>query len=399
MLLEIMITILLGILFGIVTGLTPGIHVNLVSAILVSVAGFLYQYINPIAMACFIISMSTTHTFLDSVPSIFLGAPESATALSVLPGHRYLLIGEGFSAVKLTILGSYAGLLLSLLLFPIFVFILIKLYPLIETSIPFILLVIVILMILSDRRPLFALIVFFLSGILGTIVFDASFIKEPLFPMLSGLFGISTLIISLLDNDCIPKQNIRDKLLLKEGIAIKSIFAGLFGGFVTAVMPGLSSAIAIIAASTFIRGLGDYGFLITTGAVSTVNFSFSLVALHVLDRARNGSIIAIQRLIENITLKEITIFILTALVAGSIACIITLKISKIFSIIISKINYKKLVKIIIFFIIVITPIISGWYGLILLFTSTCIGLLTPKLNIRRIHSMGCIILPVILYFL
>ncbi len=100
MFLEILLAILLGILAGIITGLTPGIHINLISVMLLSVSPVLLKYTNPIALAVFIIAMSVTHTFLDAIPSIFLGAPESATALGVLPGHRYLLKGYGLMAVS-----------------------------------------------------------------------------------------------------------------------------------------------------------------------------------------------------------------------------------------------------------------------------------------------------------
>ncbi|MGM0409019.1 MAG: tripartite tricarboxylate transporter permease [Bacteroidota bacterium] len=100
MFLELILAILLGLMFGTITGLTPGIHLNLISVMLLSASPILLQYTNPLALAVFIITMSVTHTFLDSIPSILLGAPESDTALGVLPGHRYLLKGQGLMAVN-----------------------------------------------------------------------------------------------------------------------------------------------------------------------------------------------------------------------------------------------------------------------------------------------------------
>ena len=77
----------IGILAGIFTGLFPGIHVNLVSVFLISISPSLLKYTSPISLAIFIVSMSITHSFLDFIPSIFLGAPDEDSFLSILPGH------------------------------------------------------------------------------------------------------------------------------------------------------------------------------------------------------------------------------------------------------------------------------------------------------------------------
>ena len=103
---QILIAVFLGCCAGIVTGLIPGIHINLVSLILVSVSGYFLGVTSPLVLGVFIISMSVVHTFLDVIPSIFFGAPDPDTALMVLPGHKLLLQGNGLEAVKLEMIGS-----------------------------------------------------------------------------------------------------------------------------------------------------------------------------------------------------------------------------------------------------------------------------------------------------
>src|SRR3989338_11714332 len=120
MILEIFLALFLGVLCGIFSGLIPGIHVNLVSVLLVSFSAVLLTYTSPIVLAVFIISLAITHTFFDTIPTIYLGAPDEAQALNVLPGHRLLLKGLGHNAVIYTIIGSLGSLLLSLLFFPLF---------------------------------------------------------------------------------------------------------------------------------------------------------------------------------------------------------------------------------------------------------------------------------------
>ena len=119
MLIEIILVILIGILAGIFTGLIPGIHINLIALLILSSAPALLSVTSPLMISIFIISMSITHTFLDTIPSVFLGAPESSTALSVLPGHKLLLQGKGYEAVMLTLIGSFLALILAICLAPL----------------------------------------------------------------------------------------------------------------------------------------------------------------------------------------------------------------------------------------------------------------------------------------
>ena len=178
-------------------------------------------------MAVFIISMSVTHTFLDSIPSIYLGAPDADQALGVLPGHKMLLKGHGYGAVYLTVIGSFGGLILAVLLFPYLVKVVGFVYPLIKEYIAFFLILIVIFMVLRDKYRLWALFVFLLSGVLGSIVLGVPNLKNPLFALLSGLFGVSTLLISYSQKVKIPNQVIK-KPEVKKGVAAQALSASTF---------------------------------------------------------------------------------------------------------------------------------------------------------------------------
>lgn len=398
MFIQILIAILIGITAGIVTGLTPGIHINLISVMLLSVSPILLQYTHPIALAIFIIAMSVTHTFLDAIPSIFLGAPDSATALGVLPGHRYLLKGWGLMAVKLTLIGSFGAVLLSIILFPIFLPIVKYGYPLIKNYVGYLLILTAIFMIFRDKKKLWAIFVFFLSGTLGLIVLNIPNFSNPLFPMLSGLFGISTLLISLNESQTLPVQKEEQRIKLKPAITIKALLSGQFSGFITAVLPGLGAATAAVISMQITRKLGDNGFMILMGSIGTVNFILSMATLWMLEKARNGSIIAVQELVEIINLRTIIIFLCATLIAGSISVFLVLKIGKLFSEFITKVNYQKLVIGIILFITFLVAIMTGWLGMIILIVSTGVGIIPAITKITRTHGMGCLLLPVILYF-
>ncbi|MFW6450589.1 MAG: tripartite tricarboxylate transporter permease [Nanoarchaeota archaeon] len=396
---QLILAILLGLMFGTFTGLTPGIHINLIAVMLLSVSPILLQYTNPIALAVFIIAMSVTHTFLDSIPSIFLGAPESDTALGVLPGHRYLLKGQGMMAVKLTLIGSFGAVILSVFLFPLFLPIVKYGYPIIQDYIAYLLIATVMFMVLRDRKKFWAIIVFFLSGAMGLIVLNTPMFSNPLFPMLSGLFGISTLLISLNESQAIPKQKHEQRIKLRKTTTLKALLSGQFSGFLTAVLPGLGAATAAVISMQITRKLGDNGFMVLMGSINTVNFILSIATLYILDKARNGSIIAVKELVPQTTTSTIIIFLSAALIAGCAGVFLVLKLGKFLSEKITKINYSLLIIFVISFITLLVFLLSGIYGMLILVTATAIGIIPAITKITRTHGMGCLILPVIMYFL
>jgi len=198
MLLEILLGTGVGICLGIITGLTPGIHINLVSLLLLSASPFLLSFLGLHTIIVMIIGMAVTHTFLDTIPSIFLGAPDADVALAVLPGHQYLHEGRGYEAIVLTVIGSLASLIIIIALAPVLGQIVVKVYPLIKNYIGYILIVVSLFLILRERTSrTWALVIFLLAGVLGIACFNIQSLRNPLFPLLSGLFGISMLVISL----------------------------------------------------------------------------------------------------------------------------------------------------------------------------------------------------------
>lgn len=395
---QIIIAVLLGVCFGIFTGLIPGIHINLVALIVLSLSAVLLDYVSITSIVAFIIAMAVTHTFLDFIPSIFLGAPDSDTALSILPGHRLLLEGKAFDAVKLTVIGSLLGLIASIILVPALIPTVAFIYPYLKEYIGYILIAIMAFMILRDKKRLWALIMFLMSGILGIIVLSMPNLGNPLFSMLSGLFGVSMLVVSLADKVNIPPQTIKETLKIEKRTIVSSVSAGAFAGMLTSFFPGLGPAQGAIIASQLVRKMTDFGFMIIVGGINTVNMVLSLVTLYTIEKARNGAVLVIAQIAEVIDFNLLVILLSAALIAGGIATFLALNITKIFSRLIQKVNYQILVLSIIFLITALTIYFSGILGLLVLFVSTCIGIIPAKVGVGRNHQMGCLILPVILYF-
>ena len=399
MILEILIAIFLGIVAGIVTGLIPGIHINLVSLLLLSLSAFFLHYTNVVILSVFIISMSVTHSFLDFIPSVFLGAPDADTALAILPGHKLLLQGKAFEAVKLTVIGSLGALILCcVLIFPL-MHLLKFIYPFLNKNMGIILICFMGYMIFRTKKWKWNLIVFFMSGVLGLIVLNIPNLKDPLFPMLSGLFGVSMLVISLRDKVNIPRQSFFESIKVGKKVIGKSLAGATMAGFLTSMFPGLGAAQGAVLALQVLKKIGHHGFMIVVGGINTVNFIFSLGTLLMLDKARNGAVIVIRKLLGVLDFNTLLIFIAATLVVGGTATFLALKITKIFARIIVKVNYRALVICVILFIISLVIYFSGLLGLFVLIVSTFVGIIPAEKGVGRNHAMGCLILPVILYFL
>jgi len=398
---QIFLGILLGIGAGIITGLIPGIHINLISILLVSLSAYFLGFTDPLVLAVFIIAMAVTHTFLDSIPSIFLGAPDADMVMAILPGHQLLLEGRGYEAVKLTVIGSFFSLLLVILIMPFLIPFVPSIYSFLQPYIGYILIFVVLFMILTEKgldKKFWSFYLFFLAGILGMIVLNMPNLSQPLFPMLSGLFGVSTLLLSLSENVEVPKQRITEMIHVSFGKKIRALGAAVFSGSLTGLFPGLGAAQASIIGMQLVGNIGNYGFMILIGGINTVNFVFSLATFYTLEKARNGAIVAVMEIIKSINLNELALFLTTALIAGGIASFLALSFARIFSKLIGKVDYKMLCISIIALISILSFIFGGFLGLIVLATSTFIGILAPLLGVKRSHAMGCLLLPVILFF-
>ncbi len=390
---QIITATLLGIGLGIVTGLIPGVHVNLIAILLLSISGTLIQYSSPMLVSIIIIAMAVTHTFLDTIPSVFLGAPEAETALSILPGHKLLLQGKGVEAVLLTVIGSFGGLVLAIICSPFLVKVVALVYPYLQSYIGWILLLVCIYMILRDQAPLWAFVIFISSGVLGYFVLNLPQ-EQMLFPLLSGLFGLSMLLVSLKDKVNIPVQE--SSSVKTEGI-VQALPCALAVGWIASFLPGLGPAQAAIIGSEMIK-VTERGFLILVGALSTVNMVLSLVTFYVLDKARNGAIVTVSE-IMSITPFSFVIFLTVAVVAGGFATILAVYLSKMFAQLISKVDYHKVCLTVIILVVVLVIVISGWIGFLVLVISTALGIIPNVKDISRSHMMGCLLIPVMIYFL
>ncbi len=397
---EVLLFSLLGIGGGVLSGLIPGIHTNTLILLLFSILPLLAGVPIP-AIIALIIAMAITHTLISYIPSVFLGAPESETALSVLPGHKMLLEGRGLEAIYLTVIGGVGVIILFVIASPLLLQVLPFLYSNIEHYIHWALIALVSFMIVIEgkKKFLWGLLVFFLAGLLGVITLNSTLLQPHFvfFPLFSGLFGISTLLISLRNKSKVKKQK-RSFGIVKRSLAISGIIKGFFSGLVVGILPGVGSAQAGTLVQHLTRKANVREFLISIGGINTANALFALAALYTIDRARSGAAVAVERILGSFAFSDFLLLIAVALIVTGIAAVITLFLSRRFLTIVERLPYNKLSISIIILLVALTALFTGPIGLLVLAVSIAIGLIAPLTGVKRSLCMGVLILPVILFY-
>ena len=394
MLIEILMAMFVGLLVGTLTGLIPGIHINLVGVFLLSLSTSLFLSVNPIHMGVFIVSVAITHTFVDFIPSVFLGCPDTDTELSVLPGHQLLKSGQGQEAIALTAYGSLAAVfILIMIAFPT-IFIISKTYDLVLTAMPFLLISASILLIFLEKKKSVALFVFLFTGFLGWSVLGLDQLKEPLLPLLSGLFGASMLIMSIKTKTIIPKQKIT-KTKIK---SLKPLLGALIASPLCSFLPGLGSGQAAILGNS-ISKTDRKGFLFLLGATNTLVMGFSFISLYAISRTRTGAAVVLQKILGTFSWKILLLILIVFFVVGIFSFFLTLALAKTFSTKMNKINYSLASFITLIVLTAIVFLVSGIFGVAVLIVSMLTGIYCVSLGVRRTNMMGCLLLPTIIFYL
>jgi putative membrane protein len=240
-----------------------------------------------------------------------------------------------------------------------------------------------------------------------------------LFPLFTGLFGLSTLLLSLMDNPRIPEQNLKNvKIKLPLGKQVKAITSGCLASMAS-WFPGISSAISTIISvflnKSSVKGMESKSsdtetqeFIVSVSAVNTSVALFNLMALFVILKSRSGAMKAVEGIISSELIAweplgnvpmAMAALLISALVAAIVSVPLALFFGRLFAKHCSRINYKSLVKGVIVFLLIMVTLFSGVLGLLILGISMCVGMIPPLIGVKRVYLMGCLIIPVILFFM
>lgn len=416
-------SVLAGIGVGAIAGLLPGVHVNNTSAILLGLTPALTASgIPALYVAVAIVASAVSQSFLDIVPSIFLGAPDEATAMAVLPGHRMLMEGRGVEAVRLSAMGSGLAIGVSLLLMAPLSFFFKSFNGPIQDHMGLILIAISALVILSNKGSgpyarvperlkaiVWAALIFGVCGLLGVAAFNAEYMIAPfvdivapemLLPLLSGLFGAPTLLLSLRSTPAMPPQH-KSTLSLPGSDVLKGAAVGTAAGALVSWFPAVSTGVATTITGLFSKKseADDRKYLVSVSGVNTANAVFSLVALYVIGHPRSGAVAAAQSAIGSIDLQTFMMLAFAMCLAGALTYPVTVLAGGMAAGVFAKVNYRLLNASVLAFLGAMCLAMTGFLGLAVFMLAAMVGLAPHLVNVRKTCLMGVLLVPCILYFI
>jgi putative membrane protein len=396
--LEILLGVLIGVILGTISGIIPGVHANTLAGVMLSLQALLLSVLGPVALAGTLFAALITHTFVDAVPSTFLGIPEADISLSVLPAHALCLEGNGEEAVRIAALGSACSMVIAVPVSVLCFLLLPALQPYFDWWIGILLIASVGYMIVTSEAPGWALAIFAVSGALGAFALHYTFLSwhilagesAILMPLLTGLFGISVLMVA--SQGTLPVQHFSG-LRMENKAVIKYSLLGTGAGIAVGWLPGLSTASANgVLASVIGYEKDRRSYILATNAANTANAFIGLAALFALSRMRNGVMAALAEL----PLPSMGELMIIGVLAACAAYVITLRLSA-SAHHLNGFDSKALNRTVMVFVVLLSVILTGPFGLFVLLLATAVGLVPHIVNIPRMYCMGAIMVPVMLY--
>ncbi len=387
--------ILIGCFLGIFSGLAPGIHVNTIAMVFGAFAA--KQDLN---FALMVVSMTITHSFLDFVPSILLGAPDAENFLSALPGHRMLLRGKALKAIRLAVAGGLFGTIFSFALLPFFGAFVLETVSFLYGMIPIILLASLLLVMFSEKglkKKIFAIIVAALSGTIGLLCLDySSSGGNTLFALVTGFFGVSTIVFSLKEKTTMKPQK-KEKTRFSAIPILKASFLGTIASALVSLFPAIGPSQAAFIVKKFSGKISTEKYLVVLGAISTASSVFSFFVLYLVGKARTGTAVAVRNVLS-LGENEMLAVSAAILIAAGLSVLITNFVSVKMLGGMQKIEYWKLNVSALAIMVLLVFFMAGTSGLLLLFASTATGLAALGAKVKRTNCMAFLILPTIAYY-
>ena len=381
---------LAGCCTGIFTGMTPGIHTNtiaLISITLITLGG--------IHLAVFIVAMALVHSFVDFIPSMIVGIPDPDTIVAILPGHQLFHQGAAVQGIFLTVAGGITAGIISLLFLPVVGLFVYRVQDGLPFIIPPLLLLVLASMVWHTRSNNWGVPIIAGSGLLGMVVLNSSF-PNPLFPLITGLFGVSGIIHSAqFPFQKIPQSKDTTPISLSEiekAAAISSV-----GGILVSMLPSLGAGQAAFLIQRLMGKISPPVYLMIVGGINTATMLVSVAVWYTVQSTRTGTAVAISTIITP-SFENYTILISTMLIALGVGGIATLVLARSIIPQVQEIPFRTINILILVFIAGIAYVLSGWGGIVILFTATAIGTVGIFRGVKRTHCMAVLMVPTLVFY-
>ncbi|MGD9145182.1 MAG: tripartite tricarboxylate transporter permease [Anaerolineae bacterium] len=400
----------------------PALHIYNVAGLLILLAPRLEGLLPGDMLALFMLGLVIGYAVVNTIPSIFFGAPDESTLFVVLPGQRYLMQQRGFEASVLTGVGGLGGLLVLLLLAPVMP----RLFPVVRVVVGphlhWILGAIIVFMLMSEwpkgsdrgRTGLAkfldawsslgaGLLTFLLSGLLGMVLLYSNLVPaerafQNLLPAFVGLFAVPWVLQNLLSQAQVPAQHAAGSVDLTPGLIARGVGAGALGGLFAAFFPVVTGGIGGFLAGHATAQRDDRLFILSQGASKLIYYvgGFLLFFVPGLHLTRGGMAGMLSILYTPHTPATFWLVIAATLICGALAFGLLLGLSRVALRLVTRLDYRWVSAGTLGLLVGVVFAMTGWGGLLISVVATAIGLLPVMWGARRMNCMGVLLLPLTL---
>jgi putative membrane protein len=411
-----------GALVASVLSLVPALHVYNVAGFVILATTALGDSLPPERLAMLFLGMITGYAMLNTIPSIFLCAPDDSTVFVVLPGQKYLLQRRGYEAAVLSGVGGLGGTAVLALLTPVASSLFPALRSILQHHLPWILWTVIAYMLLSewpkgsDRAPagwrrwwegwkslVAGLVTFLLSGVLGFILLYRSLVPvtvayQNLLPAFVGLFAVPWILQNLLSRIEVPKQHVATSIDAPPGVVLRGTLAGALGGLFAAFFPVVTGGIGGFIAGHATAQRDDRLFIISQGASKVVYYvgGFLLFFVPQLHLTRGGMAWMLSSLWTAHSPNTYYLAVAGVVLSGVLSFFLLLLVSRLAIHLVGAVDYRWISLGTLAVLLAIVVGMTGWGGLLICAVATGIGLIPVLWGSRRTNCMGVLLLPIAL---
>ena len=400
----------------------PALHIYNVAALLVILAVKVRGLVPDEPLAMFMLGLVVGYAVLNTIPSIFLGAPDDSTIFIALPGQKYLMERRGFEAAVLTGIGGLGGLLVLLLLAPALPTVMPIVRRVVGPHLHWILGAVILFMLMSEwpkgsdrgstgparfldawRSVGAGLLTFLLSGMLGFILFYGNLVPtevafQNLMPAFVGLFALPWVLQNIISQARVPAQNVASSVDLSPGLIARGVGAGALGGLFAAFFPVVTGGIGGFLAGHATAQRDDRLFIVSQGASKLIYYVGAFVFFFVpgLHLTRGGMAWMLSVLYTPSTPAIYWVAIAAMLISGGLAFFMLLWLSRGAIRLVSRVDYRWISAVTLLVLVAVVLLLTGWGGLLIALVATGIGLTPVLWGARRMNCMGVLLVPLTL---
>ncbi|MBS3070038.1 tripartite tricarboxylate transporter permease [Candidatus Micrarchaeota archaeon] len=337
--------------------------------------------------AIFASSLSFSKIVFELVPSIFFFVPSASYGVSVLPAQKLFSQGKGTVALKTTLACFFCSMIFSFALLPFVLLFLPHLHSFLAPGVGWALLLVTCACLLSKKRRAESVFAFMLSGALGWVLLSRPVVQEPLFPLLSGLFGIPAILLS-------SQVHARQE---EGGIApldLKIVFISCILGAFSSLLPAMSPAFLVSLLLLVLEPFGPMLFVQSVAAVLVSKTFFDFAGLVLIGKARSGAAAFASAELSS------PAGLVPVLVAGAASLFLAICVMLLLQRKLREFRFhgRKFSFAVLCLVALGAFYLDGGMGVLVLAVSASVGLCVSLLGVDKTTALGALILPSLFFF-